>query len=1064
MIEPETADERFERLMKERDLVRGAARVLSGDLPLAELFERLAGLLVTFSGASSVVFAVGDSAQARIEYIFRDGVGGAVTEDTIAPDSPAAAIFRRGKSVVRKDADKRGGSEIWVAVPFGERTVGALGLVAPPGMHYGADETEAVETLALELGARIHAERERQSGAIFRQLAITDALTALGNRRAFDAALAREWRRCARTGAPISLAILDVDYFKRYNDAYGHVAGDECLQALAHVVETSANRPGDVATRYGGEEFAVILPECDASGSVHIAQALCDAVRERAIPHEGSSLGVVTVSVGVATEVPNIDVDAQSLLHLADASLYEAKRSGRNRVVAVGGYRSDAPEVHPRGIVRDNVPRFLTPVIGREREISEIESLLARTQIVSIVGPGGIGKTRLAVEVASRMLASFHDGAWFVDLVPITDPSLVAVTATNAIGVKLPPNRDPIAALCGVLKAQRMVLVLDNCEHVVTAAAEFAERLARECPGVRILTTTREPLGVAGEAAYRLETLDDATSLELFVSHARHIDGHYVLDAADEETVREICRRLDGIPLAIELAAARTYAMPPDKLLARLNQRFELLSGGGQTRLARQQTLGALMDWSYQLLSEDERRLFRLVGVFNGGFTLEAAGRVAGESEDSIETLDRLSALSRKSMISQSENKRYRVLDSMREYAIERLREAGEEAVARRLHAQYYADLSQEAFDCMGSGSEDAWLARYLPEVDNFRAALEWALGNDVTLGARLACNLSLYWNYANLDIEGLARASALLAKAREGGGGDYDTLLLWLAVGWSARLLFIVNRSLEAGEAALGLAEKIGHAAATAEARSLIGMALFRLGKSGVREMGSAADYFLTQDRPLRTAFALTDYAIALQTIDPQRSLAILKQARALPHASSWSLATMRIDCARADTEFINGDAPAAVASIRSIIVEYRPRMAPLSLATQLANFASYLGAAGELDDATAAAWEAIEIAAPLGAEMFVAAPAQVLALVFAHRGDARRAAELLGFVDAAYDRLGATRQPTEAMVKKILIERLRARLDEPAIAQSVARGRDLTMDAARSLAFDAADSVTNT
>jgi diguanylate cyclase (GGDEF)-like protein len=1053
--EPEATDERYARLTKERDLVRDAARVLSGDLPLAELFERLARLLVAFPGASSVVFAVGDAVAARIEYVFRDGAGGPAEDDAIAPDSPAAAIFRGGTGVIRKESGHHASSEAWVAVPFGGRTVGALGLISQPGVRYDEADAEAVETLALELGARIHAERERQSGALFRQLAITDALTGLGNRRAFDVALAREWRRGSRTGAPISLAILDVDYFKRYNDAYGHVAGDTALQAIAHVVESCANRPGDVATRYGGEEFAVILPECDAEGSIHIAQALCDAVRERALPHDGSSLGVVTVSVGVATEIPDAGRDAQGLLHMADASLYEAKRAGRNRVVAVGGYRSDAPEVHPRGVVRDNVPRFLTPVIGREREVIEIETFLTKKQIVSVVGPGGIGKTRVAVEVAERMLPSFPDGVWFVDLVPIVDPSLVAVTATSAIGVKLPPNRDPTAALAGALKTQRMLLVLDNCEHVVHAAAEFAERVAQECPGVRILTTTREPLDVVGEMTYRLETLDDVTSLELFVSHARHVDGHYVLNEGDEETVREICRRLDGIPLAIELAAARSYAMAPDQLLARLNQRFDLLSSGGRTRLARQQTLRALMDWSYQLLSEDERRLFRLLGVFAGGFTLEAASRVAGESDESIQTLDRLSALCRKSMIAQNEAKRYRILDSMREYAVERLREAGEESAARRMHAQYYALLAHEADDCMGSGSEDAWLVRYLPEVDNFRAALEWALGNDVPLGARLASNLPHFWHYANLDIEGLARASALLAKAREGGCRDEDALRLTLAVAWSARLVFIVDRSLEAAEAALRIAEKIGDAAAAAEARSLIGMALFRLGKSGTRELGAAAEYFRTQDRPLRAAFALTDYAIALQTTNPQRSLALLKEARVLPRASSWSLATMRIDCARADTEFLTGDAAAAVASIRSIIGEYRPRMAPLSLATQLANYASYLGAAGELDEAIAAAREAIDIAAPLGVEMFVAVPVQVLALVRTHRGDVQRAAELLGFVDAAYERIGATRQPTEAMVRKLVLERLRKHCDEATLSRALAAGRDLTMDAARELAF---------
>ena len=980
----------YGRLVKERELTRRAAELLAADLPLRDVLARLAPLVRAFAGAAEVAF-----------------------------------LTREGSAELR-DAG------VSVPIAFGGRRVGEIALRAEPGSAIDPGDVAALETLALQIGGRFHEELEKTPGARLRELAITDALTGLRNRRSFDESLDREWRRCARSAGSLALVMLDIDFFKRYNDAYGHVAGDACLRAVAGAIAEALARPGDVAARYGGEEFAIVLPHSDTAGAFHIAEIVCESVRALAIAHEGSSLGTVTISAGVASAIANPDGDAQPLVRAADEMLYAAKEGGRNRVAAGRAWMSEAPQVRATAIVRHNLPRFLTPILGRERQIAEVAERLREDRVVTVVGPGGIGKTRIAVEVAAGRLESENDGVWFVDLLPLRDSGLVAATAAAAIGIKLPANVAPDEALSAVLKMQSMLVVLDNCEHLVGDVAVFAERLARHCSDVRILATSREPLGIAGESVYRLETLDDRTALALFAARAQQAEAGFVLSDDGARVALEICRRLDGIALAIELAAARAHAMPLDALLA---------------SLPRALTLRASIDWSFDLLSDAEQDCFVRLGAFSGGFTAAAAACVTADCGD---TLGLLSALTDKSMIAVDENGRFRLLDSMRRYALDRLN-GDLDARVRATHAHYFAQVAAACAASFGSGSEDGWLEHYLPELDNFRAALDFSTEHDPELAAGIVAHLVHLWHYANLDGEGMVRSE----RALEAGRGRIPARLelgVLLAVARGAIYTYSLLRAMDAADAALMLARGLADEAAAAEARAAKGLVFFRTGRAqeGSVELEAAAAYFAGGGNVLRAANALVDFSIPLREIDPPRSRDLLDQVRALRKSLDWPRVALRVESILADVEFGLGNTERAIDYGNTAIAGYRRRKAPLELTNLLANISQYLAVAGRYDESVAAAREAVEIGRAMGLEMFVAYALQAIALCEAARGDVRVAPLLLGYVDSAYERLAAQRQPTEKVVEDRVRELASHGVAPAEYTRLLELGRSLTMEQA--------------
>ena len=407
-----------------------------------------------------------------------------------------------------------------------------------------------------------------------------------------------------------------------------------------------------------------------------------------------------------------------------------------------------------------NLPQQLTSFVGRQRELGEIAGLLREHRLVTIVGAGGVGKTRVAAQTGSELSGGFPDGVWMVDLAPLADQTLVASAMLNAL--QLPSTAgSALDAIVAYLKTRRLVLILDNCEHVLAEACKSAATIVASCPAVRVLATGREPLNVPGEQIYRLPSLGvppdlcrsprDAMrygAVKLYVDRARTVDTAFALTEGNAPAVAEICRRLDGIPLAIELAAARVNVLAPDQIAQRLDQRFRLLTGGDPRALPRHRTMTALFDWSYDLLPPREQRFFERLSVFAGGCTLEAATAVcAAVGEDDLEVIDLITSLVTKSMLlaeSVGAEQRYRLLESSRQYARAKLIKRGEQEQAARRHALVYLDLADRLRRESYTTAERVRLAQANAELENWRTALEWALAsqNDVIVGQRLAARM----------------------------------------------------------------------------------------------------------------------------------------------------------------------------------------------------------------------------------------------------------------------------------------------------------------------------------
>lgn len=489
---------------------------------------------------------------------------------------------------------------------------------------------------------------------------------------------------------------------------------------------------------------------------------------------------------------------------------------------------SDFPPLRSLNTMPNNLPMQLTSFIGREKEITEIKTLLSTTRMLAITGPGGAGKTRLALQVAAEMLDVFGDGVWLVELASLSDLNLVPQTVASVLGVREQPGRSLLTTLSEYLRNKHLLLLLDNCEHLVAACAQLADALLKACRNLRILVTSREALGVAGETLWHVRPLslpdanyaaspEDLVSYEavrLFVERVRSSQPTFEVTRKNAPAVVRVCRQLDGIPLAIELAAARVKFLSIEQIAARLNDRFRLLTGGARTALPHHQTLRAAIDWSYDLLSEKERALLPRLSVFSGGWTLEAAETVCqGSGVETHDVVDLLAHLADKSLIlaeHKAEEIRFGILETIRQYCWERLLESGEAPEFRRRHRDWFVSLVEGIEESLRGPDEATWLDRLETEHDNLRAVLDWSHTDEQSagVGLRLTGALERFWVVRGYFAEGRARLEAALsdstsesparAKALHGAGvlaghqGDYnqaearsrEAAALWRKVG----------------------------------------------------------------------------------------------------------------------------------------------------------------------------------------------------------------------------------------------------------------------------------------
>jgi predicted ATPase/DNA-binding winged helix-turn-helix (wHTH) protein len=592
----------------------------------------------------------------------------------------------------------------------------------------------------------------------------------------------------------------------------------------------AGNRPVEL----GGRAFDVLMALIEARGAVVSKDALIERVWPDRIVEENN------LQVHIST-LRRAFADDRDLIRTVAGRGYQF--TGEIRTVSA---RPDLP-TPPRP--QTNLPGWVSELIGRDLELEEILKLSASHRLVTLAGAGGIGKTRLAIEAARNLLPGFADGVWVAELAPLTDPNLVPVTIATALGLELTSGTASPQSVANALRSKQLMLVLDNCEHVIDVAARMAEALLHANPAARVVATSREPLRAEGEWVYLVSPLavpseggpdsDDPArygAVRLFGERARTAGASFSSDTGVGAAVAGICRRLDGIPLAIELAAARAVDLGIEGLAARLDDRFRLLTRGLRTALPRHQTLRGMLDWSYELLIESERVGLRRLAIFAGGFTLRDACAVAAYDEitAATEVVDCVANLVAKSLVIAEAGgavPRYRLLETTRAYALGKLVQAGEfDAVARR-HARHYLGVFEGAGTEAETRPSGKWLADHVSRIDNLRTALDWALSpaGDAAIGVRLTAAAVALWMHLSLMDECSRRTGkAIVCLASE----DYGTrreMLLQFGLGFSTMVTIGVDdRARNALTRALELAEIFHHA--QYQLRALASLCIFQL------------------------------------------------------------------------------------------------------------------------------------------------------------------------------------------------------------------------------------------
>jgi predicted ATPase/class 3 adenylate cyclase/DNA-binding CsgD family transcriptional regulator len=498
----------------------------------------------------------------------------------------------------------------------------------------------------------------------------------------------------------------------------------------------------------------------------YIGPAVNRTARLRDLAHGGQTVLSGTTEPLVVDELP---VDAW-LIDLGTHQLRDLPRPERVVQLCHPDLRNDfSPLRTAQAAVSHNFPVQLTSFVGRGAQMAEVRQLLADNRLVTLTGAGGAGKTRLAVQIAAAIAPEFRDGVWYVDLAPVTHPAVVPVTVARALGLPDQPGRSTMDTLLRFIRDRQLLVVLDNCEHLLDASAELVVALLGASAGLTVLATSREPIGVAGEATWRVPSLsltDEA--LELFTDRARHVRPDFSITDDNRAAVVEICRRLDGMPLAIELAAARVRALSLTEIVDGLHDRFRLLTGGARTAVRRQQTLRASVDWSHALLTEPERILFRRLAAFMGDFDLDAAQAVGGGGDvDRFQALDQLTLLVDKSLVVAEDSRRgtrYRLLETVRQYALEKLGESDEANAVRAGHRDYYTAMAV-MLDTSARAGYERRIEQAEAEIDNLRAAFVWSRERaDIGLALQLASSLQPLWLARGRLLEGLTWLDAILA------------------------------------------------------------------------------------------------------------------------------------------------------------------------------------------------------------------------------------------------------------------------------------------------------------
>ncbi|HWZ72767.1 MAG TPA: winged helix-turn-helix domain-containing protein [Casimicrobiaceae bacterium] len=783
---------------------------------------------------------------------------------------------------------------------------------------------------------------------------------------------------------------------------------------------------------------------------------------------------------GLIVEESNLAVQISAIRRaLADAPggerwIETLARRGYRFVGPVTEIREREPKAVATRGEQSNLPAPLTSFIGRERELVEIKRLLPANRLVTIVGVGGIGKTRLALQVAAEVVDAYHDGVWLVELGSIKDPLLVPASVAQVLGVQERAGRPVADTLCGYLKSRQLLLILDNCEHLLDACTRLADAVLRGTREVTIVVTSREPFQLAGEQTYPLpplslpdpsagtEAMARSEAVQLLVERVKRQLPDFELTATRAPAIAQLCIHLDGIPLALELAAARVRSLSIEQINARLNDRFKLLTGGSRTALPRQQTLRATLDWSYDLLAEDERRVLRRLSIFPSSFTLEAASAVSSDDAlDEFAVIDLLSQLVARSLIvadTTDRGGRYRFLETTRAYALEKLAETEEVDAMRGRHAQYFRDRFEHAYDEWSRMSDAEWRAVYLPELDNVRVALDWALGaaGDPAVGISLAGASGSLWQILWLWDEGATWLEAAIACV----GAQTrltDQARLWFCLGilqtYSAPI-----RAMAALERAVDLYRRASDPSGLGPSLRLLGRERVFTGQfeQATLDLAEAFPLLERDGLPRQLAGYFGDLgALNMLTGDLTGARMNFERADTIFRDIGAESARLVMLLNLGDMTWMLGDLDAATVRFceAAELIRRMPFIRRDRLGVCLTNLAGVHIERGDLDKALVAAREGLPLCKEAGSTWNTL---DHLALRAALVGKVADAARLAGYMDSTFAAKGQPRQPNEARARDRLRTLLQETLTAGELQRLLAEGAKMTEDEACSLALE--------
>lgn len=828
----------------------------------------------------------------------------------------------------------------------------------------------------------------------------------------------------------------------------------------------------DAQRALAGEDFSAVrdLPvrmaihagTCDERDGDYFGSVVNRVARLLEIGHGGQ---ILLSSAAAALLQSRLRADC-SLRNLGAHRLKDLARPEEVWQLVAPPLRDAFPPLRSLEVITNNLPPQLTTFVGREETVEEVKALVEQSRLVTLIGTGGIGKTRCAIQAGAALLGQFADGVWLAELAPIADPALVTNVIARTLGIRESPNCPLIDDILAHLKRKTVLLILDNCEHVIDEVRRTASAVLQSCPNLRVLATSREALNVAGEHLYRMPSLSVPPgsgklpaqealrfgAIALFADRASSAAMGFSLKDESARYVTEICRRLDGIPLAIELAAARIKVVSPQQLARMLDERFRVLTGGDRDALPRHQTMRALIDWSYDLLSEREQKLFRTLSIFAGGFTLESASAVFGDAEtDEFATLELLSSLVDKSLVHTEDVEdgvRYSLLESTRQYARDRLTELGEFPDVAQAHARAFLQLGEQLDASRPTTSDHVWYYRVDLELENFRAALSWAFSpqGDVVLGQRLAAAIRMAW--WNTPAEG----QRWLQKAHTAVTAQTPArvlAMLDLTEAEMASSLLQHRPARDAGERAAELFREIGDSLHAAQAERLLGHALVVLGDF---ERGEA---LLRQALEVaRELKAQRIIAVTLQNLASARMLsdditgarALDAEALALHKAIGADRSAATLLAHLAEVEYRAGDAIAALGYATEALAAHRKLGSTRTIAILLVNISAYLIALERYDEAREYAREGLTMSREAELLVMFAAQLDNIAAIGAKapaQSEVRarnciRAAQLLGYLAAH----GSDLAPSERREHAGTVDILRDSLSEDDLKKYMGEG----------------------